>query len=138
FLVEAYNNLIGYIKAKILLNKSSKSVKSFILQYILFVVVNRGSKFKGEVKEILCKLDIKRVIISLYNLYTNSVNKASYIPIAILFTKITNSIGKRWRELLLYILYIDYTTIKGSYKISPFFLIYNYKPISLVEFNVPI
>ncbi|AEO64840.1 uncharacterized protein THITE_2046164, partial [Thermothielavioides terrestris NRRL 8126] len=95
FFVEAYNDLIGYIKAKILLNKSSKSVKSFILQYILFVVIDGGSKFKGEVKEILCKLGIKRVIISLYNFYINSVNEASYIPITTSFTKMTNSIGKR-------------------------------------------
>ncbi|AEO70796.1 uncharacterized protein THITE_2057184, partial [Thermothielavioides terrestris NRRL 8126] len=93
FLVEAYDDLIGYIEAKILLNKSSKSVKSFISRYILFV--DKGSKFKSEIKEILCKLGIKRVIISLYNSYINSVNKASYIPIATLFIKMTNSIGKR-------------------------------------------
>ncbi|AEO63043.1 uncharacterized protein THITE_2041343, partial [Thermothielavioides terrestris NRRL 8126] len=106
--------------------------------YPIVIVVDRGSKFKGEVKEILYKLRIKRVIISLYNSYINRVNEASYIPIATSFTKMTNSIGKRWRELLLYILYIDYITVKGSYRISPFFFTYNYKPISLVEFNVPI
>ncbi|AEO63336.1 uncharacterized protein THITE_2043085, partial [Thermothielavioides terrestris NRRL 8126] len=93
FLVEAYNDFIGYVEAKILLNKSSKAIKSFIIQYILFV--DGGSKFKGEVKEILYKLRIKRVIISLYNLYINRVNKASYIPIATSFIKMTNSIGKR-------------------------------------------
>ncbi|AEO68437.1 uncharacterized protein THITE_2049536, partial [Thermothielavioides terrestris NRRL 8126] len=95
FLVEAYNDLIGYIEVKILLNKSFESVKSFILQYILFIVVDRGSKFKGEVKKILYKLGIKRVIILLYNLYTNGVNEASYILIATLFIKMTNSIRKR-------------------------------------------
>ncbi|AEO69643.1 uncharacterized protein THITE_2054135, partial [Thermothielavioides terrestris NRRL 8126] len=95
FLIKVYNDLIRYIEAKILLNKSSKSIKSFILQYILFIVVDRGSKFKGEVKEILYKLGIKRVIILLYILYTNSVNEASYILIAISFIKITNSIEKR-------------------------------------------
>ncbi|AEO63042.1 uncharacterized protein THITE_2039121, partial [Thermothielavioides terrestris NRRL 8126] len=106
--------------------------------YSIVIVVDEGSNFKGKVKEIVYKLGIKRVIISLYNLYINGVNKASYIPIATSFIKITNSIRKRWRELLLYILYIDCTTIRGSYRISPFFLTYNYKPISLVEFNVPI
>ncbi|AEO62760.1 uncharacterized protein THITE_2042658, partial [Thermothielavioides terrestris NRRL 8126] len=95
FLVEAYNDLIEYIKAKILLNKSSKSVKSFISRYILFVVVDKGSKFKGEVKEILYKLGIKRVIISLYNLYINDINEASYILIATSFIKIIDIIGKK-------------------------------------------
>ncbi|AEO71891.1 uncharacterized protein THITE_2058789, partial [Thermothielavioides terrestris NRRL 8126] len=63
--------------------------------YPIVIVVDKGSKFKGEVKEILCKLGIKRVIISLYNSYINGINEASYILIAISFIKITNSIGKR-------------------------------------------
>ncbi|AEO63298.1 uncharacterized protein THITE_2042389, partial [Thermothielavioides terrestris NRRL 8126] len=63
--------------------------------YPIVVVVDGGSKFKGEVKEILYKLGIKRVIILLYNSYINGVNEASYIPIATLFIKMTNSIRKR-------------------------------------------
>ncbi|AEO64809.1 uncharacterized protein THITE_2040240, partial [Thermothielavioides terrestris NRRL 8126] len=63
--------------------------------YPIVVVVDRGSKFKGKVKEILCKLGIKRVIILLYNSYINGVNEASYILITTLFIKMTNSIEKR-------------------------------------------
>jgi hypothetical protein len=54
------------------------------------VVVDRGSKFKKEVVEILKYLGINRVLISLYNSRANGVNEVGYIPIIVALIKITN------------------------------------------------
>ncbi|AEO58485.1 hypothetical protein MYCTH_2064311, partial [Thermothelomyces thermophilus ATCC 42464] len=59
----------------------------------IVIVVNRGSKFKGEVKAILEELGVKCIIISPYNSRANGISKARYIPITATLVKIT--IGTR-------------------------------------------
>jgi transposase InsO family protein len=89
--------LTGYLEAKVLLNAKAISIELF-LKYIIFpryglpliVVVNRGSKFKKEVVEILKYLGIDRVSISPYNSQVNGVNEVGYIPIIIVLAKIIN------------------------------------------------
>ncbi|AEO60619.1 hypothetical protein MYCTH_2069012, partial [Thermothelomyces thermophilus ATCC 42464] len=60
----------------------------------IVVVVNRGSKFKGEAKAILEELGVKHIIISPYNSRANGVSKARYIPIIATLVKMTIGIRK--------------------------------------------
>ncbi|AEO60072.1 hypothetical protein MYCTH_2066229, partial [Thermothelomyces thermophilus ATCC 42464] len=95
FLLEVRNDLIGFIEAEVLPNKLARAVKNFINYNIfLLIVVNRGSKFKGEVKAILEELGVKCIIISPYNSRANNINKARYIPIIATLAKITVKIRK--------------------------------------------
>ncbi|AEO61115.1 hypothetical protein MYCTH_39662, partial [Thermothelomyces thermophilus ATCC 42464] len=94
FLLKARNDLIEFIEAKVLPNKLARAVKNFINRNILLlIVINRGSKFKGEAKAILEELGVKHIIISPYNSRANGVSKARYIPIIAALAKIT--IGTR-------------------------------------------
>ncbi|AEO58177.1 hypothetical protein MYCTH_2037651, partial [Thermothelomyces thermophilus ATCC 42464] len=55
----------------------------------IIIVINRGSKFKGEVKAILEELRVKHIINFPYNSKANSISKARYIPIIAILAKIT-------------------------------------------------
>jgi transposase InsO family protein len=88
---------MGYLEAKVLLNAKATNIESFLRCIIfpryslpLIVVVNRGSKFKKEIVEILKRLGIDRVSISPYNSQVNGVNEVSYILIIVVLAKIIN------------------------------------------------
>ena len=102
----------------------------------IMVVVDGGSEFKKEVVEILKRLGVDRISISPYNSRANGVNEAGHIPIAAALAKMTNGIGKRWREMLHYVLFAERTVIRGPIGRTPFSLVHNYNPISLIENDV--
>ena len=144
YLLEARDNLIGFIEAKILSRKIAAIVENFIKRYILLyqgypyiIVINRGIEFKKKVVKILKSLQIPRVIISPYNSRANRVNKVSYISIVVSLAKVTGSIGKNQKTLLLYILFVDRMIVRVIYRILPFVLAYNYKPLGPIENNIP-
>ena len=143
YLLKAQDNLIGFVEASILPNKLAGAVYSFILRAILLrqglpkvIVIDRGSKFKGEAQKILEELSIKRITILLYNLRTNRINEVRHVLIIASLTKMTDRTGKGQQERLPYMLYVDQTAIKGTIRRLPFFLVHNYKLKSLVENNV--
>jgi transposase InsO family protein len=144
FLLEARDDLTGFVEAAILPDKSSLSVQRFIKQTLLLrwgfplaVVVDGGSEFKGEAQQILKDLNIQRISISPYNSQANGINEAGHIPIASSLAKMTQGTGKNWRELLPYVLHADRTALRGVLGRSPFSLVHNYEPMGLVEFDVP-
>jgi hypothetical protein len=47
-----------------------------------------------------------------------------------------NRTSSKLKELFLYILFIDWTTIRGPLGKSPFFLAYNFDPINPIKNNV--
>ena len=83
----------------------------FKYSLLIIVIVNRGSKFKKEVTKVFKHLGIDYISISPYNSKVNRVNEVGYIPIILIFIKITNRIGKEIYKLLLYILFIDRTIV---------------------------
>ena len=145
FLIEARDDLTGFVEASILPDKSSASVRRFLQNDIflrwglpLCIVVDGGSEFKGEVKSILWQLKVQRVVISPYNSRANGINEQGHIPIATSLAKYTNGTGKYWRDFLPYVLHADRTTVRGPLQgRSPFSMIHNYEPISPIENDVP-
>ena len=120
FLLEARDDLTGFVEIKILPDRKAILVRRF-LEYDIFlrwglplcVVVDGGSEFKKEVIEILRQLKIQRVVISPYNSRANGINEQGYIPIATALAKITKGIGKGWRALLPYVRHADRTNPRG-------------------------
>jgi hypothetical protein len=76
------------------------------------------------------------VVISAYNLCTNRVTKSGYISIAIALAKMTNRTSSKLKELLPYVLFVDWTTIRGLLGKLPFFLAYNFNPIDPIKNDV--
>jgi hypothetical protein len=144
FLLEARDDLTGFVEATILPDKSSASVRRFIVRSILLrwglplaVVVDGGSEFKKETTTILENMGIRRISISPYNSRANGINEVGHVPIAASLAKMTGGTGKNWRELLPYVLHADRTAVRGVLGRSPFSLVHNYEPISIIETDVP-
>ena len=122
FLLEARDDLTGYVEAAVLLRKTATVVEGFIRReiflrwgYLMEVVVDGGSEFKGEAQEILRKLSVNRVVISPYNSRANGVNEQGHFPIVASLTKALKGTGKNWKALLLYVLFADRTTVRENY-----------------------
>ncbi len=144
FLLEARDDLTGYVEAEILPNKGAAGVKRFIQDKILLrwgfplaVVIDGGSEFKAEAKEILHRFNIDRISISPYNSRANGINEAGHLPIAASLAKMTGGTGRNWKALLPYVLYADRTTVRNSHGFSPFALVHGYDPISPIEQDIP-
>lgn len=144
FLLEARDDLTGFVEAEILPDKSSTSVRRFIQAKILLrwgfplaIVIDGGSEFKREARKIMEDLRIQRISISPYNSRANGVNEVGHIPIAASLAKATDGTGKDWRKLLPYVLHADRTSIRGTLGRSPFSLVHNYEPISPIENDIP-
>ena len=144
YLVEARYNLTGFIKAKALIKANAKSVYRFIWRQIIcqyslpgLIIINRGSENKGEVKKCCKDLNILRIQISAYNARANGINENGHLPIAGSLAKGSDLMGQAWTLLLPLVLFADRTTIRRSHGLTPFYLLYRYKPVLPIEVEIP-
>lgn len=96
----------------------TRFIRLIIYQFsiIIVAVVNSGLEFKGFLPGILRDLRIKYVQTSGYNLKANSIIKAGHYAIKAVLVKS----GLNWEKNLEYILIVDRTSIRASYRLSPF------------------
>jgi hypothetical protein len=144
YLLEARDDLTGYLEAEIVPDKSAKCVRRFLEIDIflrwglpLCVVVDGGSEFKGEVTEILKMLGVQRVTISPHNSRANGINEQGQIPIATALAKMMNSTGRPLESLASIHDLCGQDRSERPAKGTSFFMMHNYDPISPIENDVP-
>lgn len=144
YCVEARDDLTGYPEACLSGDRTAAKVFDFIYENILsrwgwplLVTIDGGSEFKGEVKEGLEAMRIKRVNISPYNSRANGQVEAGHFTIASALAKLDTGQKGGLNMKLAAVLYADRTTTRASHGMTPFWLAHGYDPISPIEIDVP-
>ena len=105
---------------------------------ILVVVVDGGLEMKGDFPDGLKALGTKVIPTSAYNPKANGICEAGHFTLASMLKKIINDESIKWMNNLKKAIFIDRCSIRASYGLTPFYLVYGWDPVFPFEVETPI
>lgn len=144
FLIEARCSLTGFVEAAIITRTKATGATRFLRDCIVYrygvpheIVVDGGSEFKAEFKGFCDRTGINHILTASYNPKANGIVENGHYPIVLSLAKLTNGAGTDWRSYLQLVLFADRTSVRASHGYTPFYLVYGYDPITLIESKTP-
>ncbi|CAD6952494.1 unnamed protein product [Tilletia caries] len=144
YLVVARDDLSGWVEARALRHKSSRSVARFLVKDVftrhglpIQVTTDQGTEFKGVVDELLNKYKIDITRTSVYNPRANGAVERGHPPLKEAIVHAARTLGAPWPEVDSLACWIDRTSIRRQYGASPFSLLHAHEPVLPIDLSSP-
>ncbi|KAG0435472.1 Gag-Pol polyprotein [Dictyocoela muelleri] len=141
FIVMVIDTSTRWIEAKALRNKSSHLIATFILNNIILrygaphsIISDQGKEFTANIIKNICKImNTRKSFTSSYNPKSNgSIERVNQTLIHKL-SKLCNGRWDEWDEFLPYAIQATRISPRKSTKITPFELVFGFKPTGITE-----
>ena len=144
YLVAAKCDLIGQIKARVLTKTINKNIVKFIKEEFIccyseyeILVMDKNSKNKSLISDLIRKFGIKRKVMSAYYFQINELMKWGYQPIKKILAKLTDGETRYQTRHLYLVLQTDCIIVKVSTGRTPYFILYRVRSVLSVKFEIP-